>query len=345
MRAVARLFIAFAILTGLGGIASAQYESGKDRPGNDYFSSDLPAANPALCAQNCSAQAQCKAWTYVNPGVQGPFAKCYLKNVVPMQINDACCTSGVKFTGPIPPGASTNADRPGSDISGTDLPTANPTLCFNQCNADANCQAWTFVKPGIQGPNARCYLKNPVPGQVADTCCVSGVKLPAPPAPVPPGAVNNQDRPGNDYTSFVPASPAACQDACNGQPNCQAWTYVRPGVQGPQAQCYLKNPTPAAVPNNCCISGVKAAPPPPPPPGGGGFIEPGINRPGGDYADFSSGGADTALLCLAACGIQPQCKAWTFVLPGFQGPQSHCWLKNVAPPPVFDPCCTSGVKP
>ena len=90
MRTAARLFIAFAILTGLGGIASAQYENGKDRPGNDYFSSDLPVANPALCAQNCSTQAQCKAWTYVNPGVQGPLAKCYLKNVVPMQVNNAC---------------------------------------------------------------------------------------------------------------------------------------------------------------------------------------------------------------------------------------------------------------
>jgi hypothetical protein len=31
------------------------------------------------------------------------------------------------------------------------------------------------VQPGVQGPNARCWLKNSVPPPVASNCCVSGV--------------------------------------------------------------------------------------------------------------------------------------------------------------------------
>jgi hypothetical protein len=122
---------------------------------------------------------------------------------------------------------------------------------------------------------------------------------------VPPGASNNRDRPGNDYDSFNPptANAVHCKNACQGDVNCTAWTYVRPGIEGPQPVCYLKNPTPAQVVDTCCISGVKAAPPGPPGPGLG--FELGVNRPGGDYADFSST-ANTPLLCLGVCALQPQ---------------------------------------
>lgn len=501
MRILWKALLAAVFVAGFSGFASAQNEINIDRPGNDIAVQDI-ANNPALCRQNCDSVANCRAWTFVKPGVQGPSAKCYLKNPIPAQVNDNCCTSGVKLTGPVPAGAAVGGDRPGNDLSVINLPQPNPTLCQNACDGNANCQAWTFVKPGIQGPQARCYLKNPIPAQVANSCCISGVKLPPPPAPIPPGAEVNKDRPGNDYSSFnLPAADAAlCKDACDSQAQCRAWTYVKPGVQGPAPRCYLKNPTPAAVNDNCCISGVKPNPvvippgaqagknrpgadyavsnvanpticknacdgqanckswswaypgveaasgrchlkgavpasvnsvghisgvkagdpvPPgannnrnrpgsnfsnfipaapdanlckdacdanpnckawtyvrpgnpgpnprcqlknsvpsqvvdtccisgvkaaaPPPPGPSGPFEIGVNRPGADYADFG-GTANSPLLCFGACALQPQCKAWTFVNPGFQGPLARCWLKSAVPPAVASPCCTSGVK-
>jgi hypothetical protein len=42
-------------------------------------------------------------------------------------------------------------------------------------------------------------------------------------------------------------------------PPCRAWTFVKPGVQGPQARCWLKHQAPEARPHPCCISGVKPA--------------------------------------------------------------------------------------
>jgi hypothetical protein len=69
----------------------------------------------------------------------------------------------------------------------------------------------------------------------------------------------NTDRAGSDYKSFglVQADPALCQASCNKQPKCKAWTYVKPGIQGPKARCWLKNSVPSAKANSCCVSGVK----------------------------------------------------------------------------------------
>lgn len=71
----------------------------------------------------------------------------------------------------------------------------------------------------------------------------------------------NTDRPGNDIRNFDLGAPDynLCRQACDGNGTCRAWTYVKPGIQGPQARCYLKSPAPARVANDCCISGDKAA--------------------------------------------------------------------------------------
>ncbi len=70
----------------------------------------------------------------------------------------------------------TNTDRPGMDYSNFDLASANPSLCEQACNADPNCRAFTYVKPGYQGSNARCWLKNDIPTATPNNCCDSGVK-------------------------------------------------------------------------------------------------------------------------------------------------------------------------
>lgn len=70
---------------------------------------------------------------------------------------------------------------------------------------------------------------------------------------------DNVDRMGGDYKDFdlSQADPAACRDACAGEARCKAYTYVRPGVQGASARCWLKSSVPAATSSNCCVSGVR----------------------------------------------------------------------------------------
>ncbi|TIS54664.1 MAG: hypothetical protein E5W93_14520, partial [Mesorhizobium sp.] len=80
------------------------------------------------------------------------------------------------------------------------------------------------------------------------------------------------DRPGHDYDRFDLEATIAgfgpCKSACESDANCKAWTYVKAGVQGPKAICWLKSAVPPPSPNGCCVSGAKAqtAPATPPPP-------------------------------------------------------------------------------
>ena len=72
-------------------------------------------------------------------------------------------------------------------------------------------------------------------------------------------------------------------------------------------------------------------------------LEQGWDRPGGDYRYFETD-ADEPESCERACSGDPQCAAFTYVRAGVQGPRGMCWLKNVAPPPVQNSCCVSGVR-
>lgn len=71
------------------------------------------------------------------------------------------------------------------------------------------------------------------------------------------------DRPGNDLNCIFPVGdPVTCQATCRGNPDCAAFTWVRPGHfrQPPfngNPICCLKRVVPAATPNDCCVSGVK----------------------------------------------------------------------------------------
>jgi hypothetical protein len=142
-------------------------------------------------------------------------------------------------------------DRPGSDISFADLAAADPNLCEQSCDANGACRAWTYTKPGVKGPAARCYLKGSVPAAVSDPCCVSGIRP-------PPGAAVGEDMPGSDisFSDLATDDPNLCSAACLGNGACEAWTYTHPGVKGPAARCYLKNARPPIVADPCCVSGV-----------------------------------------------------------------------------------------
>ena len=72
-----------------------------------------------------------------------------------------------------------NTDRPGGDYKNFDLSQPRYESCRDACANDANCTAYTYVKPGVQGPNARCWLKSGPPAPAGSSeCCISGVKRP-----------------------------------------------------------------------------------------------------------------------------------------------------------------------
>ncbi|PEN12560.1 hypothetical protein CRI94_13640 [Longibacter salinarum] len=68
------------------------------------------------------------------------------------------------------------------------------------------------------------------------------------------------DRPGADYRSIeMNGPPEQCARRCADEPQCAAFTYVEPGVQGEKARCWLKTRVPDAQPNARTVSGVKQA--------------------------------------------------------------------------------------
>lgn len=172
-------------------------------------------------------------------------------------------------------GMENDTNRAFSDYHRFELEGRAPEACQNACLADAGkCRAWAYVRPGFQGPKALCYLKHAVPAPSPDKCCISGVapaRAPEIQRPdggiastmvetVGPGMENDTDRASFDYHRIeLPGrTPEVCQRACRDDPEkCRAWTYVRPGIQGPQALCYLKHSAPAPATNKCCISGVE----------------------------------------------------------------------------------------
>jgi hypothetical protein len=67
------------------------------------------------------------------------------------------------------------------------------------------------------------------------------------------------DRPGCDYKNFELAEPKAeaCRKACSSDKQCCAFVFVKPGLQGPKARCWLKTATPVAFDSQCCTTGYK----------------------------------------------------------------------------------------
>lgn len=82
---------------------------------------------------------------------------------------------------------------------------------------------------------------------------------------------------------------------------------------------------------------------PPSPPIGTVSIEPNINRMGQDYASFALT-VEAPEQCRLACEQDSRCVAYTYVHPGYQGPNPVCWLKSAIPEPTSDPCCISGKR-
>jgi hypothetical protein len=69
-----------------------------------------------------------------------------------------------------------NVDLYGSDYANFPIEGDNPGICQQTCMGDGQCLAWTYVKPNTFEPNARCWLKNAIPGPEARVETISGIK-------------------------------------------------------------------------------------------------------------------------------------------------------------------------
>jgi hypothetical protein len=149
-------------------------------------------------------------------------------------------------------------------------------------------------------------------------------------------AVDGTNLPGRDYANFAAPSAFVCRTTCGGESRCQAYTWVKPGIQGPSGHCWLKDSVPDIVKDACCDSAPRE------------FIserdlqaEGKIDRPGSDFKNFN---ANNWGACQSACAQDGICASWTYVAPGVQGPSGRCWLKNRVARPVADVNTVSGVK-
>jgi hypothetical protein len=173
-----RLFI-FAVLV-LGSIVLTMFSwsafavDGVNLPGRDYDHFSAPSA--FVCRTTCGGESRCQAYTWVKPGRQGQSGVCWLKYSLPNIVKDACCDSGPrKYISKNDLRAEDKINRPGSDFN--NFETDNWRTCETGCAENTNCSSWTYVRPGVQGPRGRCWLKNRVARPVPDSNCVSGVKF------------------------------------------------------------------------------------------------------------------------------------------------------------------------
>ena len=171
-----------------------------------------------------------------------------------------CCAWSVALLllGP-PAAAQVGFDRPGGDYTSFAIRSADPAQCAARCERDPRCRAWGFSYPVTESANAICWLKSRVPRRVAAPWCGSGVRGAGVIEPRSGAIEFGFDRFGGDYRQFVTgAEPTgkSCQLACEAEPACRAWTYVRPGYVHASAVCFLKNRVTRPVRKPCCISGV-----------------------------------------------------------------------------------------
>jgi PAN domain/TIR domain len=249
--------------------------------GSLYRATDI-AADPAVCQAACRADTHCSAWTYTQPNASGSSARCSLKAVIPEQFADVCCTSGIEREPPpelrVPPpvpadvsGALAGIELEGATYRHFEGDDATPEGCQAACHADGQCLAWDYVRPGIYNADSHCFLKNNKSVQISSPCCIAGLERQTAAVPAAASAsaapaigsapMVNTDLHGASYRNFeLPSDNATlCQSACKADTQCLAWTAVHPGLQGPNARCWLKNSVPPPTANSCCTSGIERA--------------------------------------------------------------------------------------
>jgi len=261
------------------GVTFGELLHGTNLPGSNYQVLDLPQADPSACQAACRADNRCAAWSYVKPSTAGQSARCGLKPVIPSRLASNCCLSAIerapegpmREAPPVPPalvGALRGIVFAGGNFRTFGNGDVDPQQCQAACRAETRCLVWTYVRPGIGSQGAACYLKKEIPPQVGSACCISGVEreaaadpgsagaaaavVPPPPvaeARIPSGPLLGINLQGSSYRSFplAAANPMLCAGACKAEGHGLAWTYVRPGEQGPKPALLAQGQDPPAL--------------------------------------------------------------------------------------------------
>lgn len=149
-------------------------------------------------------------------------------------------------------------DRRGGDYTSFQVRSGDPSVCAARCDRESRCRAWAFTYPTADR-SATCWLKSQVPPRSEDGTTASGVRGAGVIEPRHGMREFSIDRTGGDYRNLEVAPDAAgetCKMACDGEAQCRAWTYARPGYLGPEAHCFLKDRIMPPHHKPCCISGV-----------------------------------------------------------------------------------------
>ena len=317
-------------------------ENNVNRPGQDLEQIVMEPGRRAQCEEECRNNPLCVAYTWVRPNVSGPKPVCWLKAEASAGKASDCCISGKRVsTGPTFRGTrEPSVDLTGRDYRQAVLPRADPALCAAACGRDGDCRSYTYVKPGVQGDKAVCYLKDSVPVRKVDSdCCVSGIKANA---LTTLRHLPDRDLPGGDYADFDVGGAAECVLACRDDAQCRAATYRKTTSTSSVGHCWLKNAVPNGVDNSRFSSWVKER----------GSEAMNISRanadlPGEDYVHIFPTGNETQAtqICKDSCGADSRCRAFAFVKAGVQSPNAVCYLKDKVPAQGRnDSCCSSGTK-
>lgn len=112
---------------------------------------------------------------------------------------------------------------------------------------------WQFVKGNLCCEDAEQLAG--IPGSCG------GVKTAAPGwGPRQEGSINQGD--GKSLTAHGGTTPDNCQAACDKNPRCVAFTFIRPGgfSPGDPAMCYLMSEAKKVTPSTCCVTAIKNKP-------------------------------------------------------------------------------------
>jgi PKD repeat protein len=123
-----------------------------DLRGNDYRVELLTRSVPKDCSDWCILEKNCKAATYVNPGVQGTEARCWLKNTVPASSENSNTISFVKVdAGNVPPGGGswcTGGVIPGFSATSLEGPVPLTVSFTDTSEGDVAIWQWDFNNDG-----------------------------------------------------------------------------------------------------------------------------------------------------------------------------------------------------
>ena len=257
--------------------------------GGDYHNFETTSGFPGQeCRQACIDDHRCRAATLVDAGIQSAGPMCWLKDSEFEILEDGNTNSWMK---PEYYAAVADQNRLGQDYASYELPPGQGSMdCRRLCQGDDNCRSFTYVEPGLQAAGGMCWLKDGVPEPSRAEGCHSGLIYERTVLTIPEGLfgvyevveteettpmevvevvgladlviiqprMDNVNLPGMDYFNFeLPVDdPEMCQMACERDSSCRAYTYIRPGIQGDFARCWLKDAIPDQVTDYNAVSGV-----------------------------------------------------------------------------------------